>query len=270
MSLAMIDEVLTDMSQLIRSAKSASDWTVNELRAYNITIVYQDTATFFETPNLPLPAIHEGVLTAPDPNDAVEDDVYQLLKHMDLAMSRSPAEESAVDDFAVVLLRALGYTRRGRVLRTRKDIPLIICGENRHAQTDVCILDEHEIILLVQEDKRHLQMSDPEPQLIAKAIAAFAANNQSRQQILAQSPKTSKLIAGITMKGTAPTFYKIQVTTELVISVGGGAYPEIPTIVYAHVPSIPRRHRRWSEGMKPLDNRRIILSCYEAFKNFVN
>jgi hypothetical protein len=258
------------MSQLIRSAKSGSDWTTNELRAYNITVVYQDAATFFERPDLPRPNINSDVLTAPDPNDAADDNAYELLRHMDLAMSPAPAEESAVDDFAVLLLRALGYTRRGRVFRTRKDIPLVICGENRHAKTDVCIVDDNEILLLVQEDKRHLENSDPEPQLIAEAIAAFAANNQIRQQTLAQPPLPSKVMAGITMKGTAPTFYKINVTTELITSVGGGVYPDIPTVVYAHIPSIPRPNRRWSEGMKPLDNRRIILSCYEAFKKFVN
>ncbi|KAI0293287.1 hypothetical protein B0F90DRAFT_1643190, partial [Multifurca ochricompacta] len=102
----------------------------------------------------------------------------------DLAMSPAPAEESAVDDFAVLLLRALGYTPRGRVVRTRKEIPLIICGEARHAKMDVCIIDQNEIWLLDQEDKQHLDSSDPEPQLIAEAIAAFAANNQTRQRTL--------------------------------------------------------------------------------------
>ena len=258
------------MSQLIRSAKSGSDWTVNELAAYNIRVVYQDATTFFERPDLPQPSIIPEVLTATDPDDTTDDSAYELLRYMDLAMSLPPAEESAVDDFAVVLLRALGYTRRGRVSRTRKDIPLLICGENRHVKTDVCIIDDNEILLLVQEDKRHLDNSDPQPQLIVEAIAAFAANNQVRQQTLAQPPLPSKIMSGITMKGTAPTFYKIFITTELVASVAGGVYPATPTIVYAHIPTIPRPNRRWSEGMKPLDNRGIILSCYEAFKRFVN
>ena len=72
------------------------------------------------------------------------------------------------------------------------------------------------------------------------------------------------------MKGTAPIFYKIKVTVALVTSVAGGVYPPATTIVYAHIPDIPRPNQRWNEGMKPLDNRRIILSCYEAFKQFVN
>jgi len=263
------------MAKLIRSAKSGNDWTRNELAAYNIAVEYQNAATFFGMHNLPQPAtINPAVLTVTDPDDAADGDVAALLDMMDLATSPAPNEESAVDDFAVLLLRALGYnTPRGRVLRTRKDIPLVICGENRNAITDVCVIDvgqNEEILLLVQEDKRHMDNSDPEPQLIAEAIAAFAANNQTRQQTFSQPLLDSKIMAGITMKGTTPIFYKIKVTAELVTNVGGGVYPQAATTVYAHVPDVPRPNRRWAEGMKPLDNRRVILSCYEAFKQFVN
>ncbi|OBZ78038.1 hypothetical protein A0H81_01843 [Grifola frondosa] len=259
------------MAQLIRSAKSGSDWTNNELNAYNISVVYQDAATFFETPNLPQPTINPNVLTTLAPDDATDDTTYELLQTMDLATTPAPAEESAVDDFAVLLFRALGYAPRGRILRTRKNLALVINGENRRAETDVCLVGEDRIVLLlVQEDKRHLEDSDPEPQLIAGAIAAFTANNRWRLQTLGLSPLPSKLMAGITMKGTAPIFYKINVTEELATAVGGGAFPQTPTIVYAHVPVVPRPNRRWAEGMKPLDNRQIILSCYEAFKRFVH
>ena len=48
--------------------------------------------------------------------------------------------------------------------------------------------------------------SDPEPQL----IAAFAANNQTRQQTLNQLPLDSKIMAGIPMKDTAPIFLQNQ------------------------------------------------------------
>jgi hypothetical protein len=76
-------------------------------------------------------------------------------------MSIAPGEESAVDDFAVLLFRALG--RRSRVFRARKDIPFVVCGENKH-ETDVCILfDDTEILLLVHEDRQYLvENSDPQ------------------------------------------------------------------------------------------------------------
>ncbi|KAF8905180.1 hypothetical protein CPB84DRAFT_1676753 [Gymnopilus junonius] len=258
------------MAQLIRSAKSGSDWTSNELAAYNITVVYQDAATFFEMPNLPQPSINSNVLTTLDYRNAPDDDTYRLLRNLDLATIQVPSEESAVDDFVVVLLRALGYEPRGRTSRTRKDLTLLVCGENRLVKTDVCLIDGDEIILLVQEDKRYMAPEDPQAQLIAEAIAAFTANNRTREQILGIPPLQSKVIAGITMTGTSPVFYKIKISAELVTAVGGGAYPNTQTIVYAHLPVVPRPQRRLSEGMKPLDSRQIILSCYEAFKRFVN
>ena len=67
--------------------------------------------------------VNPAVFTTTDPDDAADDGVYELLRTMDLAMSPAPAEESAVDDFAVLLLLALCYNTRGRVSRTRKDIP---------------------------------------------------------------------------------------------------------------------------------------------------
>ena len=60
-----------------------------------------------------------------------------------------------MDDFAFELFKAIGYVRRERLARTRVDLPLLICGENRHVKTDVCIVDcsQNDIFLLVQEDK---------------------------------------------------------------------------------------------------------------------
>jgi len=89
--------------------------------------------------------------------------------------------ESAVDNFAAGLFRALGYAKRNRVARTRRDLSLLICGEFRHAQTDVCIVDhdQNDILLLVQGFEEG-GGGDPEAQLIAEAIAAFGVNNEQR------------------------------------------------------------------------------------------
>jgi len=259
------------MANLMRTSKSGSDWTPNDLLAYNIRVEYQDSQTFFGTPNLPQPHVDNEVLTAHDAAATQRDDPYALLRTMDLAMAVSPGEESAVDDFAVQLFRILCYTGRavGRVARTRKDLPFWICGEQRHVKADVCIMDAFDILLLVQEDKQHLDGSDPEPQLMAEAIAAFYGNNNTRVRALGSPTPHSKVIPGITMKSTMPTFYKIPVTTELVRAVQLGEYPAQETVVYAHLPPVPRPARRYSEGMKPLDNRHIVLSCYEAFKQFL-
>lgn len=259
------------MANITRSSKSGSDWTPNELLAYNIRVVYQDFATFFGAQNLPDPQINNEVLIAQDVATVQSDDAYTFLRTMDLAMSTPPGKESAVNDFSVNLFRILRYTGSravGRVARTRKDLLFWVCGEERHAKADVCIMDIEDILILVQEDKRHLDGSDPEPPLIAQGIAAFYNNNNTRVRILMLDPLQSKVIPGITMKGTMPIFYKIPVTADLVRAVQLGEYPAQETIVYAHIPVVPRPARRYSEGMKPLDNRRVVLACYEAFKQF--
>ena len=179
-------------------------------------------------------------------------------------------QESSVDDFAAHLLTLLGYVPPPKMARTRVDIPLTICGEKCHAKTDVCIVDENNILLLIQEDKRHRQPQGAEPQLIAEAIATFQTNNYRRTHVLDQDPIVHKVIPGITLVGTSPIFYKIPVTSELAENVASGKFPAERTIVHAHLPELARPTHRMSEGMRPLDNRASILACYEAFKVFVN
>lgn len=77
-------------------------------------------------------------------------------------------------------------------------------------------------------------------------------------------------MAGIIMIGTSPMFYRIPITTELITHLQIGERPPTETVVLSHVPTIPRLDRRLSEGMKPLDNRKAILQCYEAFKKFLD
>ncbi|KAL6306112.1 hypothetical protein BKA93DRAFT_816502 [Sparassis latifolia] len=234
------------MADITRSAKSGSDWTQNELQAYHIQVVEQDATVFLGVPALPLPSVPQEVLTTASADDMADDRNFILVRYMDLAMNPKPAQESAVIDFARHLLEMLGYAPRPRVIRTRYDIPLFICGG---------------------KNKRHLEQVDAEPQLIAGAIAAFRTMNMIRKP---PPPLQSKVMAGIILTGTFPTFYKIPVTVELVDAVGLGIYPAEETVIFTHTPRVPRLNRRYSEGMKPLDNRALILSCYEAFKAFVN
>src|SRR6266404_4047022 len=255
------------MANLIRTPKSGSDWTLNDLLAYNIRVVFQDSATFFGVQNLTLPQVDDSILNVREVADAQDDDTFEFLQTMEAAMNPEPNEESALDVFALILFRILRYANMGsrRFSRTRKNLHFMSCGEERIAKTDVCIMDICRIFLLVQEDKRRLGGPNPEPQLIAQAIAAFTMNNDTRVRLFMEDPLVSSIIPGITMMGTMPTFYKIEVTRDLVYAVQFGVYPEQETIVYAHQPKVLRTTNRYVEGMMPLDNRRITLSCYEAF-----
>jgi len=71
------------------------------------------------------------------------------------------------------------------------------------------------------------------------------------------------MVPDITVVGTTPTFYRIPITEDLAQHVAHGTYPTDPIRVTFCLPPVPRPA---SEGVKPLDNRRVILSCYEAFE----
>jgi hypothetical protein len=116
--------------------------------------------------------------------------------------------------------------------------------------------------------KCHLYRDNPEPKLIAEAIAALYGKNKALDT--AGLPKLqSKTFAGITMVRTAPTFYKIPVTNELLISLATSQYPPNVTTVERLIPPVPFPERLENDGMKPLSNRCIILQCFEAFRQFV-
>ncbi len=257
-------------ANLRRSSKSANDWHQYDLSAYNIRVVYQNSATFFGVQDLPHPEIDNDILTAQSAIHAQHEDTFQLLQAMDEVAYAQPEDKSAYGDFATHLFRVLRYTNMaaGRFLRTRKNLFFYSCGEDRDMEIDACVMDGINVLLLVQGDWRYIDScTPPEPQVIANAIAAFAMNNDLSIRILGHlaNPLDSKVMPGITMTGTMPTFYKIPVTCDLVRAVGLGIYPPQETVVYAHFPLVPTK----DQGMKPLDNRGIILSSYEAFKQFV-
>lgn len=102
---------------------------------------------------------------------------------------------------------------------------------------------------------------EPQAQPIAEAIAAFAVNNSHREP-----PRAQETLKAITMVGTSPIFYKIPVNQALVDAIATSQYPPQPTIVQRFVPPVSNPNRYKSEGMRPLDNRRIVLQCFEAMR----
>lgn len=130
---------------------------------------------------------------------------------------------------------------------------------------DVCVLDDTYSILLVVNVDRHLRESDLGPRLISSPIAAFHNDNIIHAKRSCRDPLTGKVTPGIVMDGTMPTFYRIPITSELATAVESGEPPEEDTIVRPYRPEVPRP----GEGMKPLDNRSITLSCFQDFKQFM-
>ena len=70
----------------------------------------------------------------------------------------------------------------------------------------------------------------------------------------------------MTLQGTCLTFYKIPVTMDLLNCVERGTVPEHPTEVAKFAPKLPDGVEN---GALTLGNRKIILQCCDAFKDFV-
>ncbi|KAK0209267.1 hypothetical protein DFS33DRAFT_1451965 [Desarmillaria ectypa] len=78
----------------------------------------------------------------------------------------------------------------------------------------------------------------------------------------------SKHLAGFTLRGTVPTFYKIPVTADLLHSITTAQFSPQKIVVHKLIPPVPNIAKLSENGMRPLENRRIILQYHEAFKQF--
>ena len=71
------------------------------------------------------------------------------------------------------------------------------------------------------------------------------------------------------MAGSAPIFYRIPVTVALLDALVTGTYPAEETVVLRYIPSVSNPEGYRNRGMRPLDNRRVVLQCLESFKAFL-
>jgi len=141
------------MANIVLSAKSGSDWTENELTAFNIRVDTVNAATFFNTAQLPAPLVSPVILTNEKrPQGPIPKHARLFFHYMKDAVT---GEKSLVDDFAAFLLRMFEYGEPDRVIRQRKEVFFVMCGTLVAAYPDVCVMTESQYLLLVQECKVH-------------------------------------------------------------------------------------------------------------------
>ena len=90
-------------------SESDSDWTVNELFAYNIRVVNEDVATFFGSPDLLQSTLDPIILNNADapPGPSSKSTRLFFLYLTDAATRFPPGAATAVNDFATFLLSLL-------------------------------------------------------------------------------------------------------------------------------------------------------------------
>jgi hypothetical protein len=90
------------MASIVRSAKSGSDWSTNELRAYNIVVQCQDARNFFGGEPGSIDHLDPNLLSSDDPSTAthLSKETYRFLAYLDLASRSNSGQECAIDAFA--------------------------------------------------------------------------------------------------------------------------------------------------------------------------
>jgi hypothetical protein len=257
------------MVYLTRTGKEPRNWSAKDLTAYNITICAQGAEEFFGRQPGPIDHLDPDFLSTGDPTlaNSFSRETYHFLSLLDMATRQ---DEIAIHDFAKIILEVVGFDKvSGRIVRTRLRSDYITLttpdDDNYAADIDVALMHSlsYTILLFVQlEDESYEYSEDhPEPQLIAKAIAAFQQNNYWRKGRFLR-PIDKMTIPCITMVGTRPSFFKVPVSLQLSDCVASGKYPPEPTIVTRCDPPAPRR---LAAGMGIPEYRRTALEYYNAF-----
>ncbi|KAF8069840.1 hypothetical protein FPV67DRAFT_1484990 [Lyophyllum atratum] len=287
-------------------AKSCSAWTEADLRLCNVKIIDADVPTFFGIQRLPSPSVSPAVLNTkassssqPTHNHtALTNEERMFFKYLQAASVPSEHQEADIREFTAHLLQLLSYTapnpskqhpeeasQERRVIRKEHDLPLFMCARTVHAIADVCLLipstSTHHgdsILLIAKASPTTASKSETsasasatasasEARLVAQAIAAYQSQNRARGRARL-SPAEKHIVPGLIMSGTMPVLYKIGVTAELVESVQTAQVPPTATEVQRLVLPV-EGPVSVQEGMIPLENRKVMLACLEAFKALV-
>ncbi|TDL21149.1 hypothetical protein BD410DRAFT_724694, partial [Rickenella mellea] len=246
-----------------------SVWTRKELVAYKIRFDSVDASTFFrvaQPPKLTLSPIILNNVKRPD--GPLEIEVYRYFAYMNDAMETGHRWTAVYQLLHFMLLHFFVYDVPLRTL-VRRDEMTFVMNQKEVIVTETLVLKllkEGEYVFVAELPDN--PTGDHEPKLIARALAALTHNNQKRASQGLPALR-SQTFCGILMIGTAPVFYQIPVTQELLSSIAAGQYPEDVTVVRKFTPPVENRAEYLQKGMLPLDNRRIILQCFAAFKDLL-
>ncbi len=144
------------MADIERVPKHGRQWTVEDLKAFNIGIDVVDESTFFgaagtgaavpsidgvldKNPNIPASIVE----STKEPNQMEYEDhatrqFFQLLGNLNAGTAD---DTKYADEFGVFLLNLMNYNTGKREIHTKKEIGYISCGEQKSTLVDVCMTD---------------------------------------------------------------------------------------------------------------------------------
>jgi len=253
------------MAQLIRSAESASSWTDHDLASYNIDVSSVEPDDFFHTADPSIDHIDREILELPASNNSPAVSGLAISYLSRIHDTRMYREEATIDTLVASTMELLEFAEPPATVVYRRIIPLTICGDNgRVAQTDVSLV-RRSFHLIIVENKTSTNTSDPEPQVIAQAIAAFQWNNKERRHH-GLDPLDSMTIPCVTMSGTCPDFYLVPVTKALDNAVRQGRRPSVKTHVLRCETLATHEEYVGGTGMEDPQYRMLVLRRFLAFR----
>lgn len=237
-----------------------------DLKSFNIRVRREDVATFFGRelqdstdrldPNLFSPIFSARVRGIQN----VSEETSQFLTYLKMASRLGIGMESAAGELMINILELLGYIDPEIFVRTRCDIPFANCGDpDQVATPNVYLSHPNARVLLITQQSRESH-PDPEPLVIAQAIAAFRCNNKQRSET-GREMLDQMVIPCITLVNAKPFFYKVPVTTQLSEAVKTGEYPTQPTVVTTCSPPSQTLF-----GMQLPEYRRVAFQYFYEFR----
>ncbi|KAL1681495.1 hypothetical protein EV122DRAFT_205562 [Schizophyllum commune] len=242
----------------------SKDWTAKDLVSYSITMIDVAAPDFFKGLTVSIfeeldvdPLVVNGTLQSPD----LDITLYRYFK----SISTLPSSPHVVTtEFCRRTLELLNYPDRGSDLFIHYSLPFTCCGKRALAEPDLCLIGPANMVLLVLVHDKPLSnglSQDPEPALMACAIAAFQHNNYVRTSHGAP-PLDIMTIPCVAFVGTRPVFYLVPVTLMLSKAAMLGLSP-VPnkTEVRRCVTVLPERNGRLQLGadMDKLEFRKAAM-----------
>jgi hypothetical protein len=227
---------------------------------YNIRVELQDATTFFRTPLLPGPVLkHGGVSEAAEAHQAT---MYEDYASFSLSAWQRSTHRTG-SRLLMTLQRnssALAVTLGGGELsergRTYPCLPGVKINTPRRMLVSF-------IILMVSFSSFKETKATCITQILSLSLSPkrWQHSLQTAMHVgehFVYRHTHSKLRLELRRRGPRP-FYMIPISADSVTAVRSGLHPGRETVIHAHIPAVSRLGHRWGKGIKPLNNRRVIL-----------
>ncbi|KAJ1958758.1 hypothetical protein IWQ62_004853 [Dispira parvispora] len=217
------------MAHLPRRCKSGSQWTLEDLEAFNIHISPSGNVPSFSSSEPINPFAFRATLELMKNFKGSVVDYVSQVSQMSTTGNDGMARHLA-QDCAVRLFHLGGYISHGRSIGEDGNLMITMCGVRTEVDIDVYIKDRNGLFTVLQANEIGPGGSHPEARVIAGAIAAYQYNKERAQELGIVLPDPY-VLSCIVMMGISIKYLQVPVHTWLDDAIRNGTYPERETII---------------------------------------